>query len=128
MAKYRLWLGVAAAFVALLTAGVVVSAWMALRAGRAEAEARAISDFLQNDLLAQAGASNQARPDTKPDPNLTVRTALERAAARVEEKFATQPAVEAAIRQTIGTSTSTWVSTRRQSANWSVPSSCGTGL
>ena len=103
MAKYRLWLGVAAAFVALLTAGVVVSAWMALRAGRAEAEARAISDFLQNDLLAQAGASNQARPDTKPDPYLTVRTALERAAARVEEKFATQPAVEAAIRQTIGT-------------------------
>ena len=103
MAKYRLWLGVAAAFVALLTAGVVVSAWMALRAGRAEAEARAISDFLQNDLLAQAGASSQARPDTKPDPNLTVRTALERAASRVEGKFATQPAVEAAIRQTIGT-------------------------
>jgi eukaryotic-like serine/threonine-protein kinase len=102
--KYRPWLAVAAAFIALLVAGVMVSAWMALRAGRAEAEARAVSEFLQNDLLAQASANNQARPGTKPDANLTVRTALDRAAARIEDKFAGQPSVEASIRQTIGTS------------------------
>jgi tetratricopeptide (TPR) repeat protein len=72
--------------------------------GRADAEtatAKAISDFLQGDLLAQASANTQARPDTKPDPGITVRTALDRAAARIPGKFEKQPLVEAAIRQTI---------------------------
>ena len=100
--KHRLWLGAAAAFTALLVAGVVVSSWMALRASRAEQEARAVSNFLQSDLLAQASASNQARPGTRPDPDLKVRTALDRAAARIEGKFQAQPLVEASIRQTIG--------------------------
>ena len=36
------------------------------------------------------------------DPDLKVRTALDRAAARVAGKFATQPLVEASIRETIG--------------------------
>src|SRR5262249_33223690 len=53
-------------------------------------------------LLAQASANNQARPDTKPDPDLKVRTALDRAAAKIEERFTAQPLVEASIRQTIG--------------------------
>ena len=47
------------------------------------ATAKAVVEFLQNDLLAQASATNQARPDTKPDPNLTVRTALDRAAQTI---------------------------------------------
>ena len=100
--KHRVWLGTAAAFAVLLLAGVVVSAWMAVRASHAEAEARGVKDFLQNDLLAQARADMQARPDTKPDPHIEVRTVLDRAAARVESKFAAQPLVEASIRQTIG--------------------------
>jgi serine/threonine protein kinase/tetratricopeptide (TPR) repeat protein len=62
----------------------------------------AVNDFLRNDLLAQAGASRQAGPGTTPDPDLKVRTALDRAAARIEGKFAGQPVVEASIRQTIG--------------------------
>ena len=66
------------------------------------ATAKAISDFLQNDLLAQASAWSQARPDNKPDPDLKVRTALDRAAARIAGRFDRQPLVEAAIRQTIG--------------------------
>jgi serine/threonine protein kinase len=74
--------------------------------GRADAEAataKAISDFLQGDVLAQASANTQARPDTKPDPDLKVRTALDRAAARIPGKFEKQPLVEAAVRQTIAT-------------------------
>ncbi len=44
----------------------------------------------------------EADPDTKPDPDLKVRTALDRAANRIEGKFAGKPLVEASIRRTIG--------------------------
>src|SRR5580658_6773251 len=94
-------LGVAAVFVVLI-AGIIVSAREAERANAESATSRAISDFLQNDLLAQASAANQSRPDTKPDPDLKVRTALDRAAARITGRFDRQPKVEAAIRYTIG--------------------------
>jgi serine/threonine protein kinase len=99
-----------------LTGGIIATLQQARRAesslqqanrerGRADSEAataRAVNDFLQNDLLAQASASAQARPDTKPDPDLKVRTALERAAERIAGKFDGLPLVEASIRQTIG--------------------------
>jgi tetratricopeptide (TPR) repeat protein len=57
---------------------------------------------LRNDLLAQASSSTQSGTGAKPDPDLKVRTALDRAAAKVAEKFGRQPALEAAIRDTIG--------------------------
>jgi serine/threonine protein kinase/Tfp pilus assembly protein PilF len=92
----------AAAVVLVLIVGAVVSTWQAVRARRAEASAKAVSDFLQNDLLAQASAANQSGPTTKPDPDLKVRTALDRAAERITGKFDMQPEVEAEIRDTIG--------------------------
>jgi len=105
-----------AAVFLVLVAGVIVSTWEAARAQRernmalsekrrADAEAasaKAVSDFLQNDLLAQASAANQSGPGAKPDPDLKVRTALDRAAARITGKFDHQPEVEAAIQDTIG--------------------------
>jgi tetratricopeptide (TPR) repeat protein/predicted Ser/Thr protein kinase len=91
---------VAAVFV-VLVAGIAAAASMAVRASRAEGEARAVSDFLQNDLLEQAGASAQAT-NSSPNLHLEVRTALDRAAARIPGKFAQEPLVEASIRQTIG--------------------------
>ena len=107
--------GTAAVFL-VLVAGVIVSTWEAARAQRernvalsekrrADAEAasaKAVSDFLQNDLLAQASAANQSGPGNQPDPDLKVRTALDRAAARITGKFDKQPEVEAAIQDTIG--------------------------
>jgi tetratricopeptide (TPR) repeat protein/predicted Ser/Thr protein kinase len=72
------------------------------RADTEAATAKAINEFLQGDLLAQASVAAQARPDTKSDPDLKVRTALDRAAVRIEHKFDSQPLVEASIRQTIG--------------------------
>ena len=72
------------------------------RADGESATAKAVNDFLLNDLLAQASASTQAGPNTKPDPDLKVRTALDRAAAQIAGKFQKQPLVEASIRQTIG--------------------------
>ncbi|MGA2967533.1 MAG: serine/threonine-protein kinase, partial [Terriglobales bacterium] len=93
----------------VLVAGIITSTWEAVKARQAEARtkqesaiAQAVSDFLQNDLLAQASANNQSGPTAKPDPDLKVRTALDRAAERIEGKFAKQPDVEAAIRDTIG--------------------------
>ena len=72
------------------------------RADAQSATATAISDFLQNDLLAQASSLTQAGPTTRADPGLTVRAALDRAAGRIDGKFGSQPALEASIRQTIG--------------------------
>lgn len=96
--------GVAAVFVALVL-GVIASTSEAVRARRAEHKAqqqteiaRAVSDFLQKDLLSQASAFSQS----KPDPDMKVRTALDRAAQNITGKFNQQPEVEAAIRETIG--------------------------
>jgi serine/threonine protein kinase/tetratricopeptide (TPR) repeat protein len=72
------------------------------RASREEASARALSDFLRHDVLAQASLHNQSGPDAKPDPDIKVRTALDQAAARIEGRFDGQPLVESAIRETIG--------------------------
>jgi tetratricopeptide (TPR) repeat protein/predicted Ser/Thr protein kinase len=72
------------------------------RADNEAATARAINQFLQFDLLAQAGASNQTGPNTRPDPDLKVRTALDRAAVKIPGRFKNQPVTEAALRFTIG--------------------------
>jgi serine/threonine protein kinase/tetratricopeptide (TPR) repeat protein len=107
--RHRVGVAVAATLIAVLVAFAATMGIQARRVARErdranrEAEtAKAVNDFLQNDLLAQAGASAQARPDIKPDPDLQVRTALDRAAARIEGKFEAQPLVEASIRTTIG--------------------------
>lgn len=96
------------AVILVLAAGVIVSTGQALRATRERdradseaASANAVNAFLQNDLLAQASSSSQARSTGKPDPDLKVRTALDRAAARISGKFDKQPEVEAAIRDTM---------------------------
>jgi serine/threonine protein kinase len=119
-----------AASIAILLVGTIVSVWQAVRAtkalGRAESEAiratraeaatrkeweraeteveinKAVNEFLNKDMLAQASAYIQASLNWKPDPELKVRTALERAAEKIGERFADRPLVEAAIRRTIG--------------------------
>ena len=100
--RYRVVLATTSAFALVLVVAAVVSIRQSIRANRAAAVAEAVNDFLQNDLLAQAGASAQSGSSTKPDPDLKVRTALDRAAERIEGKFAKQPEVEASIRDTIG--------------------------
>jgi tetratricopeptide (TPR) repeat protein/tRNA A-37 threonylcarbamoyl transferase component Bud32 len=92
----------AATLLAVLVGGIGVSTWEARRADTEAATAKAVNEFLQNDLLAQAGAHAQAGPNHKPDPDLKVRTALERAAAGISRKFSKKPLVEASIRETIG--------------------------
>ena len=86
----------------VLVAGIVISAWQATRARRAEQTVRAVKEFLQNDVLGQASPRAQAGPNSHPDPDLKVRTALDRAAAGITGKFNAAPEVEAAVRYTIG--------------------------
>jgi non-specific serine/threonine protein kinase/serine/threonine-protein kinase len=92
----------AAAGVVLLVAGAAVSTWQAVRAMRAERNAAAVSEFLQNDLLGQADLANQTGEGGGRDPDVKVRTLLDRAARTIEGKFREQPLTEAAIRLTVG--------------------------
>lgn len=72
------------------------------RADAEAASARAVLQFLQNDVLRQADPNWQVGTSHEADPNLTVRAALDRSAASVERRFKDRPAEEAAIRRTIG--------------------------
>lgn len=71
------------------------------RADGEAATARAVAEFLRNDLLAQASPNTQAAPAKPPDPNLTVRAALDRSASALALKFQSQPTVRAALEHTI---------------------------
>jgi eukaryotic-like serine/threonine-protein kinase len=100
--RHRAPLAAGAAFILLAAAAAGFSAVEAYRARRAEAEATAINNFLQDDVLAQASVRRQAHHGVTPDPELKVRTALDRAAARLAAKFSAQPTIEASLRATIG--------------------------
>jgi serine/threonine protein kinase/tetratricopeptide (TPR) repeat protein len=115
--RYRKPLAAAAAFAGLLLAGVAVSTWQAVRATRAEAEARtaedearqerdraraekenaqAALDFLWQDVLAQVS------PWQVPGQDPKVRHLLDRAANQLEAESAKPPLVQASIRRMIG--------------------------
>ena len=69
--------------------------------------AREINEFLQVSLLGQADIGNQPGgagevAGAPRDPDVKVRTLLDRAAKGIEGKFAGQPLTEAAIRLTLG--------------------------
>lgn len=100
--RYRTVLSTIASFVLVLALATAFSIRETVRASREAAVSQAINNFLRNDVLAQADPSNQAKGQL--DPNLTVRSALARAAQGISGKFATQPEVEAGLRETIGQS------------------------
>ena len=85
--RHRMGALTAAAGLGLLVAGAAVSTWQAVRATRAEKTAAAVSEFLQNDLLGQADLANQPGAGPGRDPDVTVRTLLDRAAQTIEGKF-----------------------------------------
>jgi eukaryotic-like serine/threonine-protein kinase len=104
------------AFALVLLVATGVSIWQAVRARKAEsaamvqrdradremAAAKAVSEFLQDDLLSQASTDSQGGADVKPDPDVKVRALVDRAAAKVGQKFAGKPSVESSIRATLG--------------------------
>jgi serine/threonine protein kinase len=72
------------------------------KAANEAANARAVNDFLQRDLLSLVSLPTQLENGFSPNRNLTVREALDRAGAKINERFRDQPLVEAEIRLTIG--------------------------
>ena len=105
--RYRTGVIAAAVLAAVIVGFGVGMALLAARNARerdiAQSErsrADAVVDFLLKDVLAQADDLVQSGP--KPDANITVRQALDRAGSRVQGRFGQQPLVEASVRQTIG--------------------------
>jgi tetratricopeptide (TPR) repeat protein len=116
-AKRNPWVaGLAAAVFVSLILGTGVSTVLTIRAIRAEAAtrqqrdraeaeaatAKAFNEFLNKDLLATASPLNQTGLGSRPDPDIKLRTVLDRASATVGTRFAGQPLVEALNRQTLG--------------------------
>ncbi len=98
---------VVSSLVAMLLASMIVGAslvtwkWqqasLALVAVQEESASRqAINDFLLYDLLVFAN------PNIEPDPDIKLRTVIDRAANSVEERFADQPLVAAEIHLMLG--------------------------
>lgn len=100
-----------------LVLGTAVSIWQAVQAthakrlaianaAKAEHESettKAISDFLQQDLLGMWNADAQFDAGIEPDPNLKLATLLERAVAKVDKRFADKPAVRYEVRSILST-------------------------
>jgi tetratricopeptide (TPR) repeat protein len=119
----RLTVGVVVACVSVLTLGSLAT-WQAVRASRAEhvalnrlaqisAErdradeqarvAEAVQLFVSNDILALANVQSQADVGMSSNPDIKLIDVLDRASSRVGDgRFKNKPAVEAAIRSTIG--------------------------
>jgi serine/threonine protein kinase/lipopolysaccharide biosynthesis regulator YciM len=73
------------------------------QAEQQSAIATAVNDFLQKDLLGQADIGQQTvGQGGERDPEVKVRTLLDRASQSIEGKFPEQPLTEAAIRLTMG--------------------------
>jgi tetratricopeptide (TPR) repeat protein len=122
--KHKKPLAALAAFALLVVAGILVSTWQAVRATRAERQARAARDQATEDrdraLVAErrsgtekanaeaamrfllAEVLERADPFYEPDRELKVHTLMDRAAGRLEQNTAMPPLVQAAIRETVG--------------------------
>jgi serine/threonine protein kinase/tetratricopeptide (TPR) repeat protein len=91
------------------------------KTARAEAEkAKAINEFLVNDLLEQADPENADLETNSPADQVTLRQVLDRAAEKVGTRFRGRPLLEAALRITLGDTyhgLGAWTESRKQTAS-----------
>jgi serine/threonine protein kinase len=80
----------------VLTAGLASTTILYVRAQRAAATTEAVSDFLNNDVLSSAD------PWKNPTRTMTVKEALDQAAAEVPKRFEDRPEIAARLQATIG--------------------------
>jgi tetratricopeptide (TPR) repeat protein len=107
--RHRRLLAMAGLFAVVLVAATALSTWQAIEARDAQRQARteaaiarAVNDFCLVDLLGQVDSVSELGEEFGANPDLTVFGAIDRAAARIDERFQDQPLVEAAIRTVIG--------------------------
>ena len=101
-------LATAGVFAAVLVAASTISAWQAVRATgeeakarRAEVEAKAVLGFFRDKVLAAARPEGQ---EGGLGSKVSLREAIDAAESSIAGEFSTQPRLEAAIRDTMGTS------------------------
>lgn len=101
--KHRIAVGVVGVVAISVLAGLVLALIGFAQARRAsqhaqeQAEiAKAVNDFLLNDLLGQAS------PENSPNADIKLREVLERASEQIKDRFTNQPLAEASIRHTLG--------------------------
>ncbi len=82
--------------IVVLSAGIVASTIFAIRAAREAQISKAVSAFLNEDLLAAVD------PEKAKAPEVTVRYILDAASENLEGKFKGSPLAEATVRQTLG--------------------------
>lgn len=87
-----------AALASVLVISTVIGVNLFLSAEREREVAEAVNQFLNEDLLAAAN------PYVTQQPGMTVRAALDRASAAVEERFQGSPRAEAAVQMTLARS------------------------
>lgn len=128
--RNRMLLGTAAVVLLSLVVGLCATAWQAARATDAEALAEqrlvlalqeqeksreeakraqeeseiatAIADFLQNDLLSVTSMEGQVLAGLRPEPDLKVRTLLDRASDRIDGGFKGSPRIRQRLHMTLG--------------------------
>jgi tetratricopeptide (TPR) repeat protein len=100
--RHRAAVAATATIAVVLFTATAVSSWLAIRARRAEklaaAEAQTSKEliaFLQTDLLDQAG------PGVQPDRDIKLRAVVDRAAKKIDGRFADRPLAEAAMRESV---------------------------
>jgi len=94
--RHRGLVAAAATVIVVLSAGIVASTVFALRAEREAKISKAVSAFLNEDLLAAVD------PEKAKAPEVTVRYILDAASENLEGKFKGSPLAEATVRQTLG--------------------------
>lgn len=107
--KHRGKIVAASMLVVLIAAAAVISTigWITANRERRRADeqaaiAKAVNDFLRDDLLSEVDPAVQVKVGQPFVNNISVKQVLDRAAANVGKRFADRPLVEAAIRHTIG--------------------------
>jgi tetratricopeptide (TPR) repeat protein len=84
------------AVVVTLIVGLIATTTMYVQADHARAQAEAVSDFLQNDVLGSLG------PDRTRGEDVTVLYVLDTASENLAGKFKDKPLLEASVRATLG--------------------------
>jgi len=100
--RHRVMVTAGIAVLVALTVGITLALMGYVKAEREAANAKAVLEFLSDDLLALADPKRAAEQNVSPDREIQLRTAIRQAALRIGDRFIDQPSVEAEIRMRIG--------------------------